>query len=236
MHDDPTPVNLLNPFILTTRRHETVTDDMHLHQPVLVIMGVSGSGKSTVAGILATQLGWDLQEGDELHSAANVAKMSAGTPLTDEDRWPWLNRVADWIAAHTDDGIPGIITCSALKRTYRDRLRGDHVCFVHLTGPRETIGRRIEARPHHFMPPTLLDSQIATLEPPCPDERALTIDLARQPSEEAAEIIERLGLRGGRCRGQGLPVGSPTDRAALVEQVQPADGHHQPQPDGRVVQ
>src|SRR6185295_9211332 len=89
-------------------------------QPVLVIMGVSGSGKSTVAGLLAGQLGWDLAEGDDLHPPNNVAKMSAGIPLTDDDRWPWLDRVATWIRDHTAAGAPGIITCSALKRSYRD--------------------------------------------------------------------------------------------------------------------
>ena len=164
-------------------------------QPVLVIMGVSGSGKSTVAGILAGQLGWDLAEGDDLHPAANVAKMSAGVPLTDDDRWPWLDRVSEWITEHTAAGIPGIITCSALKRTYRDRMRGDHVVFVHLTGDRETIGRRISARQDHFMPPALLDTQIATLEPPGPDENVLLVDLGRPPAEMAAQIITRLGLR-----------------------------------------
>ena len=120
-------------------------------QPVLVIMGVSGSGKSTVAGILAGQLGWDLEEGDDLHPPANVAKMSAGTPLTDQDRWPWLDKVAEWITEHTAAGLPGIITCSALKRIYRDRMRGDHVIFVHLTGDRDTINQRISARQDHFM-------------------------------------------------------------------------------------
>ena len=171
-----------------------VLDD-DTQQPVLVIMGVSGSGKSTVAGILAGQLGWDLEEGDDLHPAANVAKMSAGTPLTDADRWPWLDRVAGWISEHTAAGLPGIITCSALKRIYRDRLRGPHVTFVHLTGDKDTIGRRITARQDHFMPPALLDTQIATLEPPGPDENVLEIDLGRPAAEEAAEIITRLRLR-----------------------------------------
>jgi gluconokinase len=164
-------------------------------QPVLVIMGVSGSGKSTVAGILAGQLGWDLEEGDDLHPPANVAKMSAGTPLTDQDRWPWLDKVAEWITEHTAAGLPGIITCSALKRIYRDRMRGDHVIFVHLTGDRDTIGRRISARQDHFMPPALLDTQIATLEAPGPDENVLEVNLGRPPAEEAAEIITRLALR-----------------------------------------
>jgi gluconokinase len=164
-------------------------------QPVLVIMGVSGSGKSTVAGILAGQLGWDLEEGDDLHPPANVAKMSAGTPLTDQDRWPWLDKVAEWITEHTAAGLPGIITCSALKRIYRDRMRGDHVIFVHLTGDRDTINQRISARQDHFMPPALLDTQIATLEAPAPDENVLEVNLGRPPAEEAAEIITRLALR-----------------------------------------
>ena len=157
-------------------------------------MGVSGSGKSTVAGILAGQLGWDLEEGDDLHPPANVEKMAAGTPLTDDDRWPWLERVADWISDHTRAGLPGIIICSALKRIYRDRMRGDHVVFVHLTGSTDTISHRIAARTDHFMPTTLLDSQIATLEPPGPDENVLVIDIGRRPADEAGEIITQLEL------------------------------------------
>jgi gluconokinase len=148
-----------------------------------------------VAGILAGQLGWDLEEGDDLHPAANVAKMQAGVPLTDEDRWPWLEKVADWINEHTAAGLPGIITCSALKRIYRDRMRGDNVVFVHLAGNKDTIAKRLNARLDHFMPTTLLDSQINTLEPPGPDENTLVVDLGRRPAEEAAEIIERLGLQ-----------------------------------------
>jgi gluconokinase len=169
-------------------------DDHPAQQPVLVIMGVSGSGKSTVAGILAGQLGWDLEEGDDLHPAANVAKMSDGIPLTDEDRWPWLDKVAEWITEHTAARIPGIITCSALKRVYRDRMRGDHVVFVHLTGDKDTLDRRITARQDHFMPPALLDTQIATLEPPGADENVLEVALDRKPAEQSAEVIERLGL------------------------------------------
>jgi carbohydrate kinase (thermoresistant glucokinase family) len=164
-------------------------------QPVLVIMGVSGSGKSTVAALLAARLGWDLAEGDELHPPANVAKMAAGHPLDDQDRAPWLERVADWIIERTSAGRPGIITCSALKRRYRDVLRGEHVVFVHLTGDPAQIGKRIAARHGHYMPASLLASQIADLEPPGPDERALDVDLAATPGEEVAEIIARLGLR-----------------------------------------
>ena len=163
-------------------------------QPVLVIMGVSGTGKSTVAAILAGQLGWDREEGDDLHPAANVAKMAAGHPLTDEDRWPWLDVVAAWITEHTTAGLPGIITCSALKRSYRDRMRGSDVIFVYLSGSKEQIGQRLAARSDHFMPASLLDSQFATLEPPEPDETTLVVDVMRKPAEVAAEIIRRLNL------------------------------------------
>ena len=164
-------------------------------QPVLVIMGVSGSGKSTVAALLAGQLGWDLAEGDDMHSDENVAKMHAGHPLTDEDRWPWLETVASWISEHTMAGVPGIITCSALKRIYRDVLRGNHVTFVHLVGSKDQIGRRMIARTGHYMPAGLLDSQIATLEPPGPDENVLEVDVGAKPAAEAAEIIAKLDLR-----------------------------------------
>ena len=180
---------------------------MEKQQPVLVIMGVSGSGKSTVAGILAGRLGWDLAEGDDLHPAENVAKMAAGQPLTDEDRAPWLGAIRSWILEHTRAGVPGIITCSALKRRYRDVLREQNVVFVHLAGPTDLIGRRLTARRGHYMPPSLLDSQEATLEPPGADERAITIDAGNAPAEEAAEIIRRLGLTAtssGSRGGTGL--------------------------------
>ena len=189
-----------------------MTTEVHSpQQPVLVIMGVSGSGKSTVAGILAGQLGWDLEEGDDLHPAGNVAKMAAGTPLTDDDRWPWLDRVADWIRDHTRAGLPGIISCSALKRIYRDRMSGDDVVFVHLTGSKDTISQRLAARTDHYMPTTLLDSQISTLEPPGPDENVIVIDVGRKPADEAAEIITRLHLHpetGSTALGSTHPGGS----------------------------
>ena len=107
--------------------------------PVLVVMGVSGTGKSTVAGLLAGHLGWPMEEGDDLHPEANVDKMEQGVPLTDDDRWPWLDRIGEWIDEQGRRGEPGIITCSALKRSYRDRLRRPNVVFVHLAGTRDTI-------------------------------------------------------------------------------------------------
>ena len=140
--------------------------DTSAQQPVLVIMGVAGCGKSTVAALLAGQLGWDFQEGDDLHSAENVEKMASGQPLTDDDRWPWLDAVASWIREHDFAGIPGIVTCSALKRAYRDRLRGPHVVFVYLAGDHDEIRNRLSARINHYMPPALLESQLACARTP----------------------------------------------------------------------
>lgn len=161
---------------------------------VLVVMGVSGSGKSTVAGMLAGRLGWSLEEGDDLHPAANVAKMAAGEPLTDEDRWPWLDTIAAWIQKHTASGTPGIITCSALRRVYRDKLAGPGVAFVHLDGSRDAIATRLNSRLDHFMPQSLLGSQLATLEPLDPDESGIVVELGRSTEDEVAEILRRLNL------------------------------------------
>jgi gluconokinase/shikimate kinase len=155
-------------------------------------MGVSGCGKSTVGALLAGRLGWDFEEGDDLHPTANVEKMAAGHPLDDEDRKPWLATIGAWIREHTDAGRPGVITCSALKKSYRDVLRGDHVTFVYLAGTHDQIARRLAARHGHFMPASLLDSQFATLEPPTPDENSITVDISESSSVEADEIIDRL--------------------------------------------
>jgi len=163
-------------------------------QPVLVMMGVSGPGKSTVAGVLAGRLGWDLEEGDDLHPAANVAKMTSGQPLTDDDRWPWLNAVASWIREHTLAGKPGIITCSALKHVYRNKLRGHHVVFIYLAGTKEELGRRLVGRHDHFVPTSLLNSQLAALEPPDSDEQAITLNIGRNAARQATDIIEQLHL------------------------------------------
>ena len=162
---------------------------------VLVVMGVSGTGKSTVAGMLAGRLGWDLEEGDDLHPAANVAKMASGQPLTDEDRWPWLEKIAAWIQLHTGTGAPGIVTCSALRRIYRDRLRGPGVAFIHLDGSKEVIGQRLSKRLDHFMPTALLDSQLQTLEPLGHDERGIVVKLGQKPKDEVREIMNKLHLR-----------------------------------------
>lgn len=161
---------------------------------VLVVMGVSGCGKSTVGAMLAGRLGWDFGEGDDLHPPENVAKMAAGHPLTDEDRRPWLERVAAWIGEHTAAGRNGIITCSALKRSYRDILRGDAVVFVYLAGSEEVIAARLASRHGHYMPLSLLHSQLATLEPPGPDEKAIRIDIGPPPAVQAEEIMDKLRL------------------------------------------
>lgn len=162
---------------------------------VLVVMGVSGSGKSTVAALLAGHLGWSFLEGDDVHPAANVEKMAAGIPLTDEDRLPWLAAIADDVEERIGAGRPVVVTCSALRRRYRDVLRRDDLVFVHLAGSREVVAGRLASRLNHFMPTTLLDSQFDALEPLGPDERHVTVDVGRAPEEEIAEIVETLGLR-----------------------------------------
>jgi gluconokinase len=162
--------------------------------PVLVVMGVAGSGKSTVGGMLAGRLGWDLGEGDELHPASNIDKMAAGHPLTDDDRWPWLARIRAWIDEHVQAGRPGVITCSALKRSYRDVLREPHVVFVHLRGTRDQLIRRLATRQGHFMPVALLDSQLGELQPPGEDEQALEIDISAGPAAQAQTILDTLAL------------------------------------------
>jgi gluconokinase len=172
---------------------------------VLVVMGVSGTGKSTVARLLAGRLGWELEEGDDLHPAANVAKMQAGQPLDDDDRWPWLDRIAAWITDHLQGGNPGVITCSALKRVYRDKLRAPGVVFVHLDGTREEIFELISNRRGHFMPPSLLDSQLSTLEPLGDDESGIVVHLGQRPEEEAQAVIDALGSANSGGQPRELP-------------------------------
>lgn len=159
----------------------------------LVVMGVSGAGKSTIGRRLADELGWDFEEGDGLHPAVNVAKMAAGEPLTDEDRMPWLARVREWIDAEIADGRHGVITCSALKRAYRDLLRRPEVLFVYLEVPRAELARRLESRRDHYMPASLLDSQLEALEPPAQDEAALTVAAADAAARAVGLIKARLG-------------------------------------------
>ena len=135
---------------------------------VIVLMGVSGSGKSTTGAALAKALDWPFRDADSFHPPANIAKMSQGLPLNDDDRAPWLAAIAQWIDARCELSEPGIVSCSALKRAYRQRIVGarDRVRLVYLRGDMALIGRRLQARKHHFMPATLLESQFATLEEP----------------------------------------------------------------------
>ena len=163
---------------------------------VVVVMGVSGSGKTTVASLLAEALGWHFQEGDKLHPPENVEKMSAGVPLTDADRLPWLRKIAETIDDWRSRGESGVITCSALKRSYRDIIVGDRpdVRLVYLKGSPDLIRQRMAARRGHFMPSTLLDSQFAILEEPSPDENAIVVDIGGSPEKIAREIADRLGV------------------------------------------
>lgn len=160
----------------------------------IVIMGVSGCGKSSVGAALSQRLGIPYRDGDSLHSPANIRKMQAGEALTDADRWPWLDRVAQELAALA----PVIIGCSALRRSYRDRIRagaGGSVCFVHLAGSRSLIAARMAERSGHFMPASLLDSQFAALEPPKPDEDAITVDIDQPLDSLVADILRQMKSR-----------------------------------------
>jgi gluconokinase len=149
-------------------------------------MGVSGSGKTTVGRLLAQRLGVPYAEGDDFHPASNVAKMRAGRPLDDEDRRPWLDEIAQWLTGHADSG--GVVTCSALKRRYRDRLAAaaPHVFFLHLDGSPELIAARITARQGHFMPPELLRTQFADLEPMGEEETGAAVPIDGTPEQTAA--------------------------------------------------
>ncbi len=157
-------------------------------------MGVSGCGKTTIAELLSRELGWDYRDGDEFHPPANVKKMQSGTPLTDDDRWPWLEAIAAWIAELRRSNRHGVLACSALKRQYRDLLRAGHadVRFAYLKGDEKLIARRIAARHEHFMPPALLRSQFDALQEPGPDEDPITVAIDARPHEIAARILSTL--------------------------------------------
>jgi gluconokinase len=160
---------------------------------ILIVMGVSGSGKTTVGALLAGTLGWPYAEADAFHSPANVAKMAAGHPLTDEDRWPWLQAIGAWIDDQLARGEHGVVTCSALKRAYRDVLRRPGVQLVYLHGPRELIAQRMASRQGHFFKPTMLDSQLADLEEPSPDEGVITVSIGSTPAEIVDEVVTATG-------------------------------------------
>lgn len=163
---------------------------------MLVVMGVSGSGKSTIAAQVAGRIGASYVDGDDLHPPANVAKMRSGTPLTDDDRWPWLDRIAQTLVEAHNRGLGIVLACSALKRVYRDRLRegtGNRARFAFLDATFEVIDARLAKRVHHFMPESLLRSQFATLERPGPDEPDVnTIDVDQPPEAVTGAIISRL--------------------------------------------
>lgn len=161
----------------------------------LVVMGVSGSGKSTIGALLADRLGIDFVDGDSLHPLTNVEKMAGGTPLTDDDRWPWLDLVGEALGAAGQDGGGGLaVACSALRRSYRDAIlaKAPGTRFVHLTGSEEVLASRLEGRTDHFMPTGLLLSQLATLEPLDEDEPGIVVDVDQSVGSIIAEAANRL--------------------------------------------
>jgi gluconokinase len=170
----------------------------------VVVMGVSGSGKTTVAVRLADRLGWEFAEGDDFHPRTNVEKMAAGHPLDDDDRWPWLRTIGGWIDRREATGRSVVVTCSALKRSYRDLLREGRpsVWFAHVTADADVLRERLERRSGHYMPASLLESQLATLEPLAADEPGASASAAGSPDAVVDELLEAL-TRAGRPVGDG---------------------------------
>jgi gluconokinase len=163
----------------------------------IIVMGVSGSGKTTIARGIAAALDWTFAEGDDFHSPANKAKMAAGHPLTDEDRWPWLRIIAAWIDEQAAVGRSSVITCSALRRAYRDLLRDSRsgVRFCELLAPEQLIADRLAERRGHFMPASLLGSQFSTLQSLQPDEPGVVVSVDGTPEQIVADALQQLGLR-----------------------------------------
>jgi gluconokinase len=174
-----------------------VASEVGEHPCALVVMGVSGSGKSTIADRLAGRLEWTYEDGDRFHPPGNVAKMSAGQPLSDEDRWPWLQAIADEIDRVCKAGERAVIACSALKRAYRDVLvhGRDDVRIIYLEGTQDLIASRLSSRKGHFMPPGLLASQFKTLEPPDESENPVTVSIDASVDAIVDDVIQQLGLR-----------------------------------------
>jgi len=174
---------------------------------VVIVMGVSGSGKSTIGAMLAAQLSWQFEDADWFHPAANVEKMHKGIPLTDDDRWPWLGAIADWIDQLRRSGGHSVLACSALKRRYRDVLIGDRrdVRLVYLDGEEALIARRIATRHEHFMPQSLLHSQFEALEKPGSDENPVTVSIAPAPRQIVARIVSSLDLSADATRRAPVP-------------------------------
>lgn len=162
----------------------------------VIVMGVSGSGKTTLATSLADRLGWQFLEGDELHPAANVAKMSRGEPLSDADRRPWLDAIGAWLDERRAEGVHAVLTCSALRRSYRDLLRDGRpgLVFCHVTAPAALIAVRLQHRRGHYMPASLLPSQLVALEPLAADEPGVTVPAEGSPDDVLAEALRGLGL------------------------------------------
>jgi gluconokinase len=163
-----------------------------VEQSIVVVMGVAGSGKTTVGAMLAGRLGWQYADADDFHPAANVEKMAAGHPLTDEDRWPWLHAIAAWIDVQIAAGRPAVVSCSALHRAYRDVFRRPEVQLVYLQGSPEVIAARLASRQGHFFKREMLDSQFATLEEPGPDEQVITVSIDGTPMQVVDHILAEL--------------------------------------------
>lgn len=162
----------------------------------IIVMGVSGVGKTTIGIGIASAMGWEFADGDAFHSEANVAKMASGHPLTDEDRWPWLTATGAWITEHQERGESAVVACSALRRVYRDRLRDGRpgVRFCHLVTDSGDVRHRLDGRTGHYMPPALLPSQVATLEPLAPDEPGVVVSAGPDAAATVVAALARLEL------------------------------------------
>ncbi|MET3923868.1 gluconokinase [Arthrobacter sp. UYEF20] len=176
-------------------------------KPRIVVMGVSGCGKTTIGDLVARELNVPFLDGDSLHPVENVAKMAAGSPLTDEDRWPWLAIVGSELAAAGSDGL--VLACSALRRSYRDAIReqAPDTVFLHLNGSKEVLGARLEGRSGHFMPATLLDSQLATLEPLAADESGVVVDIAAPLADVVAAALAGIAGAASHIAANSAGVG-----------------------------
>ena len=186
----------------------TTSNPQHHPPPLVVVMGVSGSGKTTVGAALAQRLRVPFADADDFHPAANIEKMSAGIPLTDDDRGPWLAIIGDWLASHAETG--GVVSCSALRRAYRDVLTSaaPSAYFIHLHGTPQVIAARVAGRPGHFMPAALVESQFATLEALQTDERGSVLDVDQPVDDLVTQSLELLAPRTAR---QADDLGNPND-------------------------
>jgi len=175
---------------------------------IVVVMGVSGSGKTTVGMALSSSLGWEFVDADDLHPPANVSKMAAGVALTDDERWPWLESIGRWIDVRRSAGVGAVVACSALRRSYRDLLRRGRpeVAFCYLAVDPDHLGDRLARRRGHYMPASLLASQLATLEPLGDDEPGVTVAADGEPADVLAEALDALGLAGGEGSAGAGPL------------------------------